>query len=79
MEIKVISPPQEVAQETSMALSREDKGDVKNALGKALANKVSKVTRDKFDIARTPDASKDLLAKSNRQKANMDFKFRKND
>lgn len=68
-----------MAQETSMALSREDHGDVKNALGKALANKVSKVTRDKFDIARTPDAKKDSLAKSNRQKANMDFKFRKND
>lgn len=30
-----------------MALSREDKADVKGALGKALANKVSKVTKDK--------------------------------
>jgi hypothetical protein len=29
-----------------MALSREDKADVKGAMGKALANKVSKVTRD---------------------------------
>lgn len=30
-----------------MALSPEDKGDVKRHLGKALANKVSKVTNDK--------------------------------
>lgn len=30
-----------------MALSPEDKGDVKKAFGKALANKVSKVTKDK--------------------------------
>lgn len=30
-----------------MALSKEDHGDVKNALGKAVANKISKVTRDK--------------------------------
>lgn len=30
-----------------MALSNEDHKDVKNHLGKALANKVSKVTRDK--------------------------------
>lgn len=29
-----------------MALSKEDHKDVKGALGKALANKVSKVTRD---------------------------------
>lgn len=29
-----------------MALSKEDKGDVKKAMGKALANKVAKVTRD---------------------------------
>lgn len=29
-----------------MALSREDKNDVKKAYGKALANKVAKVTRD---------------------------------
>jgi hypothetical protein len=31
-----------------MALSKEDKGDVKHAMGKALANKVSKVTRDRY-------------------------------
>lgn len=30
-----------------MALNKEDKSDVKNAMGKALANKVSKVTKDK--------------------------------
>ncbi len=30
-----------------MALSNEDKKDVKGAMGKALANKVAKVTRDK--------------------------------
>lgn len=30
-----------------MALNSEDKADVKNAMGKAIANKVSKVTRDK--------------------------------
>jgi hypothetical protein len=29
-----------------MALSKEDHGDVKAALGKAMANKISKVTRD---------------------------------
>lgn len=29
-----------------MALSKEDKADVKGAMGRALANKVSKVTRD---------------------------------
>lgn len=29
-----------------MALSKEDHGDVKKAMGKALANKVAKVTRD---------------------------------
>lgn len=29
-----------------MALNKEDKSDVKNAMGKALANKVSKVTKD---------------------------------
>jgi len=32
-----------------MALSGEDKKDVKSAFGKALANKVAKVTRDGFD------------------------------
>lgn len=32
-----------------MAISKEDKADVKNAMGKALANKVGKVTRDKVD------------------------------
>lgn len=30
-----------------MALSREDKADVKGAMGKAIANKISNVTRDK--------------------------------
>lgn len=38
-----------------MAISKEDKSDVKNAMGKALANKVGKVTRDntskKYGIA----------------------------
>jgi hypothetical protein len=29
-----------------MALSKEDHGDIKGALGKAMANKISKVTRD---------------------------------
>ena len=29
-----------------MALSKEDHGDVKRALGKAVANKISKVTKD---------------------------------
>lgn len=43
-----------------MAISREDKGDVKNAMGKALANKVSKVTKDRF-------ASTNALAKRNRE------------
>lgn len=31
-----------------MALSNEDKADVARSMGKALANKVSKVTRDKY-------------------------------
>jgi hypothetical protein len=30
-----------------MALSKEDHHDVKSALGKAMANKISKVTRDR--------------------------------
>jgi hypothetical protein len=30
-----------------MALSKEDHTDIKNALGKAMANKISKVTQDK--------------------------------
>lgn len=29
-----------------MALNKEDKADVKGAMGKAMANKISKVTRD---------------------------------
>ena len=29
-----------------MALNKEDKADVKNAMGKAMANKVAKVTKD---------------------------------
>lgn len=35
-----------------MALNNEDKKDVKNAMGKAIANKVSKVTKDDsgFDV-----------------------------
>jgi tRNA 2-selenouridine synthase SelU len=40
-----------------MALSHEDKHDVKKAYGKALANKVAKVTRDKkmsADIRKHP-------------------------
>ena len=35
-----------------MALNNEDKQDVKNAYGKAIANKVAKVTRDKGKNAR---------------------------
>lgn len=30
-----------------MALNKEDKADVRGAMGKALANKVSKVTQDR--------------------------------
>ncbi len=37
-----------------MSLSREDKGDVKGALGKAMANKISKVTRDNNGTRRVP-------------------------
>ena len=33
---------------TNMALSSEDKGDIKGAMGKAMANKVAGVTRDKL-------------------------------
>lgn len=35
-----------------MALSKEDKADVKGALGKAMANKVAKVTKDKSSFSR---------------------------
>lgn len=37
-------------------ISREDKADVKNAMGKALANKVAKATKDRF--AKNPFAAK---------------------
>lgn len=37
-----------------MALSREDHKDVKGALGKAMANKISKVTRDNNGERRVP-------------------------
>ena len=37
-----------------MALSREDKADVKGAMGKALANKVSRVTKDRFSEKQNP-------------------------
>lgn len=60
-----------------MALNREDKHDISHSLGRALASKVSKVTRDKFDIPRKA-SNKDVLAKSNRQKAGIDFKFKDN-
>lgn len=40
-----------------MALSNEDKGDVKKAMGAAMANKVSKVTRDKKYGTAHPDKS----------------------
>lgn len=39
-----------------MALSKEDKNDVKRAYGKALANKVSKVTKDKGRKVKLSDA-----------------------
>lgn len=39
-----------------MALSKEDKADVKGAMGKALANKVSRATKDRF--AKNPFAKK---------------------
>lgn len=39
-----------------MALNNEDKKDVSNAMGKALANKVSKVTKDRFSkVGKTDD------------------------
>jgi hypothetical protein len=31
-----------------MALNKEDKGDIKKHMGKALANKISKVTNDRY-------------------------------
>lgn len=44
-----------------MALSKEDKADVKGALGKAVANKVSKVTRDhKVGGIKTSDYGRDV-------------------
>jgi hypothetical protein len=40
-----------------MALNKEDKKDVAGAMGKALANKVSKVTRDSGYSSKTIDIS----------------------
>lgn len=37
-----------------MALSREDKHDVKSAMGKAIANKVAKATKDYKVSSRNP-------------------------
>ena len=50
-----------------MALSREDKADVKGALGKAMANKVAKVTKDKKlpDISRHPLHTQRQMVKDN--------------
>lgn len=33
-------------------LNREDKADVKGAMGKAIANKIQKVTKDKYGLAK---------------------------
>lgn len=40
-----------------MALNREDKADVKGAMGKAIANKVAKVTRDGTKKLKVKDES----------------------
>jgi hypothetical protein len=55
-----------------MALSKEDKGDVKRHLGKALANKVSKVTRDK------PFSQHEQTKKNNALMIRMDRKRERN-
>ncbi len=47
-----------------MALSREDKGDVKNALGKAVANKISKVTNDRISTNKSVNRKARTLLKS---------------
>lgn len=46
-----------------MALSSEDKADVKGAMGRAIANKVSKVTRDYPTPKANPDKAKAYDAK----------------
>ena len=45
-----------------MALSKEDHGDVKKAFGKALANKVSKATRDTKAVPYTQEHEDALAA-----------------
>lgn len=42
----------------NMALSKEDKGDVKGAFGKAIANKIEKATRDYGGAAHNRKAQK---------------------
>lgn len=53
-----------------MALSHEDKKDVKNALGKAMANKISSVTRDSGKMARAASFEKEQTKALSRHVAN---------
>lgn len=52
-------------------LSEEDKADVKNAMGKAIANKVSKVTRDKSHVPANSNADLIRTARKSRDKGNL--------
>lgn len=63
-----------------MALNKEDKADVKNAMGKALANKVEGVTQDHrkkegLKIAKAHG----YMSHSDKQKAAMKLAKRKSD
>ncbi len=51
-----------------MALTLEDKKDVKSAYGKALANKVSKATHDNFDQHAQTKKNNTLMIKMDRKR-----------
>ncbi len=55
-----------------MALSKEDHKDVKGALGKAVANKISKVTRDSTGGMYGDRAMKRFTANKERKHAQWD-------
>lgn len=59
-----------------MALSSEDHKDVKGALGKAMANKISKVTRDK-KLTMGQRASQDFYKKNPGERERMEKSFPK--
>lgn len=51
-----------------MALSKEDKADVKGAFGKALANKVEKATKDRLSQQDREDKITSRMVKRLRQR-----------